>query len=111
MNRILNDIPSKFNNLIFKSDSWLNVARIKTLEVTTPEGHVTGLRPAHEYLLRVVAINNVGASPPSPEVSVTTAHEPPAHHPNGVVATPISSSSLRITWQVSKEITGYVNLS
>ncbi|KAK7021096.1 hypothetical protein SK128_026418, partial [Halocaridina rubra] len=85
--------------IINSTDSWMNVGRIKTMEVSRPFAQITGLTPAHSYLVRVVGVNSVGASPPSPQVSVSTAHEPPTDHVTNVRLIPISSTSLRVTWQ------------
>ncbi|XP_069185985.1 cell adhesion molecule Dscam1 isoform X2 [Procambarus clarkii] len=85
--------------IINSTDSWMNVGRIKTVEVATPLAHISGLAPAHAYLMRVVGVNSVGTSQPSPEVRVTTAHEPPTMPPTNVRVIPISSTSLRVTWQ------------
>ncbi|XP_068223029.1 cell adhesion molecule Dscam1-like isoform X2 [Palaemon carinicauda] len=85
--------------IINSTDSWMNVGRMKTMEVSRPVARVTGLKPAHSYLVRVVGVNSVGASPPSPEVKISTAHEPPTKPASNVRIIPISSTSLRVTWQ------------
>ncbi|KAG7174552.1 Down syndrome cell adhesion molecule-like protein 2-like 6 [Homarus americanus] len=45
--------------VINSTDSWMNVGRIKTVEVATPVAHISGLAPAHAYLVRVVGVNSV----------------------------------------------------
>ncbi|MPC83562.1 Down syndrome cell adhesion molecule-like protein 1 [Portunus trituberculatus] len=79
----------------------MNAGRIRAVEVSGPSSHIPGLAPAHAYLVRVVAVNGVGTSQPSSEVRVSTAHEPPTLPPTNVRVIPISSTSLRVTWQVS----------
>ena len=79
------------------ADSWMNAGRIRAVEVSGPSSHIPGLAPAHAYLVRVGAVNGVGTSQPSPEVRVSTAHEPPTLHPTNVRGIPISSTSLRVT--------------
>ncbi|XP_076034195.1 cell adhesion molecule Dscam1-like isoform X3 [Oratosquilla oratoria] len=85
--------------IINSTDSWANIDRIRTVEVRTNYARIKGLVPARVYHIRVVGVNAVGASPPSSEVKVTTAHEPPTHPPTNVRVSPISSTSLRVTWQ------------
>jgi hypothetical protein len=52
--------------------------------------------------LRLVAVNEVGASHPSRVVDVTTKEEIPEGPPTDVTAAPVSSQSLVITWKVKK---------
>ncbi|XP_063845297.1 cell adhesion molecule Dscam1-like isoform X4 [Scylla paramamosain] len=85
--------------IINSTDSWMNAGRIRAVEVSGPGSHIPGLAPAHAYLVRVVAVNGVGTSQPSQEVRVSTAHEPPTLPPTNVRVIPISSTSLRVTWQ------------
>ncbi|XP_047475797.1 Down syndrome cell adhesion molecule-like protein Dscam2 isoform X2 [Penaeus chinensis] len=85
--------------IINSTDSWMNVGRMKTVEVSMPIARIDDLMPAQSYLVRVVGINSVGASKPSPEVRISTAHEPPTATPTSVRIIPLSSTSLRVTWQ------------
>ncbi|XP_071538392.1 cell adhesion molecule Dscam1-like [Panulirus ornatus] len=85
--------------IINKTDSWMKEKWIKTVEVSGPGAHISGLAPAHTYLVRVVGVNALGMSPPSSEARFTTAHEPPTTPPINVRVLPISSTSLRVTWQ------------
>ncbi|XP_071549821.1 cell adhesion molecule Dscam1-like [Panulirus ornatus] len=95
--------------IINSTDSWMNVGRIKTVEVSSPAAHIPGLAPAHTYLVRVVGVNAVGTSQPSPEVRVITAHEPPVMPPTNVRVMPISSTSLRVTWQAPESRVAHIS--
>ncbi|KAK4310368.1 hypothetical protein Pmani_018061, partial [Petrolisthes manimaculis] len=89
-------------------------------ENTTLPRHLTqatlkGLTPGRTYHLRVLAVNQRGASPPSPTLSITTLQEPPTAPPTHLAARPHSSqaAALTLSWQVPAshlnpgEITGY----
>ncbi|CAL4081431.1 unnamed protein product, partial [Meganyctiphanes norvegica] len=85
--------------MINSTDSWLNVGGIRSVEVGVPHAHITGLLPSSSYLVRVVALNAVGLSSPTNELTLLTDHEPPTQPPTNVRVAPVSSTSLRITWQ------------
>ncbi|KAK3872049.1 hypothetical protein Pcinc_022840 [Petrolisthes cinctipes] len=85
--------------IINNTDSWMSLGQVRAVEVGATWAQVPNLAPAHVYLVRIVAVNSVGTSPPSQEVRVSTAHEPPTLPPTNVRVVPASSTSLRVTWQ------------
>ncbi|XP_077862227.1 protein sidekick-2-like, partial [Saccoglossus kowalevskii] len=77
--------------------------------VTIPD-----LTPSYQYAFAVSAVNELGEGPLSdPSNNVTLPVEPPDAAPQGVVASPRSSSSIRIQWQAPPQdkwngpLTGY----
>ena len=46
----------------------------------------------------MIAVNNVGESPPSEALTVNTAGESPAMPPRRVMAVPLTSQAVRLTW-------------
>jgi fibronectin type 3 domain-containing protein len=63
----------------------------------------TGLNPATTYFYVVQAVNSSGASASSAEASAVTA----PGMPTAVVATPVSSSEIDLTWSAVGGVTGY----
>ncbi|KAK8779577.1 hypothetical protein V5799_019082 [Amblyomma americanum] len=61
------------------------------------------LRPTAAYIIRIQAENGLGAGDYSQEIQVTTDEEAPEGPPVNVQATPVSSTSLKVTWQPPKK--------
>lgn len=64
----------------------------------------TGLLADFCYAYRVFALNSAGSSVPSNVASATTFGVPSA--PTGLVVTPLSASSLKLSWQPPQDIGG-----
>jgi hypothetical protein len=68
---------------------------------TTTSYQSTGLLSDFCYAYRVSALNSVGTSAPSNTASATTLSTPNA--PTGLSVTPVSSSSLKLTWNAPSD--------
>ncbi|KAG8198710.1 hypothetical protein JTE90_023480 [Oedothorax gibbosus] len=64
---------------------------------------IRGLKPKNRYFFRVKCENSLGESQFGAEVAVTTLEEPPRRAPHGIRATSISSRSINVTWQISRD--------
>ena len=73
---------------------------------TTTSFSDTGLSGGTTYSYRVRATNAGGSSTPSGTATATTPVAPPSA-PTGLVATPVSSTQINVTWQASVGATGY----
>ena len=62
--------------------------------------HTTGLQPNSIYLVSLIAINDVGASRPSPRLRLTTDQEPPEGTATDIRAISNASQSILVTWKV-----------
>ena len=60
----------------------------------------TGLQPNSIYLVSLIAINDVGASRPSPRLRLTTDQEPPEGTATDIRAISNASQSILVTWKV-----------
>ncbi|CAN7998424.1 unnamed protein product [Ixodes hexagonus] len=91
----------------YKDDGSKWHAKMINLSTSATEtsGTVRGLKPALVYHFRVFAENRLGRSDASHSIKVTTAEEAPGGPPTKVRAQPMSSRSLKITWNPpSKEL-------
>ena len=61
---------------------------------------VTGLQPNSLYLVRLMAINEVGASRPTPRLRLTTDQESPEGTATDIRAISNASQSILVTWKV-----------
>ncbi|CAL4093311.1 unnamed protein product, partial [Meganyctiphanes norvegica] len=97
--------PTKNNNPIHKyilqykklAETWSEASEVTIVGGTT-SSRVEALKPDAQYLMRVKAVNHLGASLPSETLQVSTRGEAPSAAPSGVRANAISSSSISITW-------------
>ena len=71
-----------------------------TVSGTVTTSTLTGLTPYTEYQVQVYSGNSVGLGSPTKLVSVTTEEEAPSGPPVSVRVEPVSSTELRVTWQV-----------
>ncbi|GBO98925.1 Down syndrome cell adhesion molecule homolog [Eumeta japonica] len=62
------------------------------------ELNLSGLRKFTRYEIQVRAFNGVGAGPASNPVSATTLEGVPESHPTRVTCSPLSSSSMKVSW-------------
>ncbi|XP_039278210.1 Down syndrome cell adhesion molecule-like protein Dscam2 isoform X4 [Nilaparvata lugens] len=74
--------------------------------------HLSALSPASGYQVRVLAVNEVGVSAPSPPIVANTLQEAPSAAPEGVTADDISPETLMIKWKTplslsDEEVLGY----
>ncbi|KAF2355841.1 Fibronectin type III, partial [Trinorchestia longiramus] len=60
---------------------------------------LSNLLPATEYLVRVIATNQLGRSPPSEELRLITKGEKPEAPPRGVTAEALGPSQVKVTWR------------
>nr|CAD7425865.1 unnamed protein product [Timema monikensis] len=74
---------------------WSNV----TVGGGSRTARLGALRPATSYTIRLLAVNDVGAGPPSESTMAVTLQEAPSGPPTDVVAEPTSSESILIRWK------------
>ena len=79
------------------SHGYTNTSVAGTITTTT----ITGLSPHTEYQVQVFSGNSVGLGSPTKMIRVTTEEEAPSGPPQSVRVEPVSSTELRVTWQVS----------
>ncbi|XP_042896900.1 cell adhesion molecule Dscam1 isoform X2 [Parasteatoda tepidariorum] len=87
---------------------WRQLGGENTGGPVTVPGHETslvirGLKPKNRYFFRVKCENSLGESQFGAEVAVTTLEEPPKRAPYGVKVSAVSSRSINVTWQVSRD--------
>ena len=91
-----------FGVIYLFSEDWPEVKAEPQTEASPapPQPWVTiaNLRPATTYYFRVVAFNQLGASPPSRSVSVTTEPEVPSGPPRNLAVTAVGPHALHATW-------------
>ena len=91
------------------SGDWDNPDHVSEASLTGNGHTIAGLTGGTEYSARVIAINDVGDSPPSTEATGTpSALEPPAA-PTNLQATVNPDGSITLTWDAPDDdtITGY----
>ncbi|CAG2062105.1 unnamed protein product [Timema podura] len=74
---------------------WSNV----TVGGGSRTARLGALRPATSYTIRLLAVNDVGAGPPSESTMAVTLQEAPSGPPTDVMAEPTSSESILIRWK------------
>ncbi|XP_039277671.1 Down syndrome cell adhesion molecule-like protein Dscam2 [Nilaparvata lugens] len=77
------------------SPAWNNV----TVSGSTHSAHLSALAPSTAYAIRVVAINDVGAGPPSAAIDAVTLQEAPSEPPEDVTAESPAPRTLVIKWK------------
>ncbi|XP_033119268.1 protein sidekick-2-like isoform X2 [Anneissia japonica] len=97
-----------------KEDSNAFKTILTNVAPSTTSLQVTSVRPSHSYLYRVTPVNGVGAGTTSSESNlVSLPEEPPDDPPQGVVASPRSTSEISMEWQeppmntLNGELRGY----
>ncbi|RZF43885.1 hypothetical protein LSTR_LSTR007221, partial [Laodelphax striatellus] len=75
--------------------AWANI----TVSGSTHAAHLSALAPATAYAVRVVAINDVGAGPPSHVIDAVTLQEAPSEPPEDVTAESPAPRTLVIRWK------------
>ncbi|KAF2351009.1 Fibronectin type III [Trinorchestia longiramus] len=71
-----------------------------TVRADVTEAKIELLTPGVTYLLQLLAVNSLGASEPSPPLSVTTHQEPPAQPPDSLHAARGGLGQITVTWKV-----------
>ncbi|XP_070392553.1 cell adhesion molecule Dscam1-like [Dermacentor albipictus] len=82
---------------------WSGDIRENKVQGTVTTLTLRELRPTTAYIIRIQAENSLGAGDYSQEVQVTTDEEAPEGPPLNVQATPVSSTTLKVTWQPPKK--------
>ena len=82
-------------------DMLSHVYTNNTVAGTVTSTTITGLSPHTEYQVQVFSGNSVGLGSPTKMIRVTTEEEAPSGPPQSVRVEPVSSTELRVTWQVS----------
>ena len=80
---------------------------VKIGNVTTYNDNTTGATNGGTYFYKVTALNSVGESSPSNEISVVTPSVAAPDTPTGLTATTISSSQIDLSWSSSGSVTGF----
>lgn len=60
---------------------------------------VSPLFPATDYVVRVVAVNHLGRSPPSEDLRLTTSAEKPGAPPRDLRAEAVGAREVRVSWR------------
>ncbi|XP_058240642.1 protein tyrosine phosphatase receptor type Db isoform X2 [Hemibagrus wyckioides] len=76
--------------------------------VATTRYSVGGLSPYSHYHFRVIAVNSIGRSPPSPTVEARTAEQAPSSAPRRVRGRMLSVSTAMVQWEEPEEANGQV---
>ncbi|XP_067138802.1 cell adhesion molecule Dscam1-like isoform X2 [Centruroides vittatus] len=79
--------------------------KTKTLNIPATETSwsVTGLHPRTKYIFKLIAVNALGQSEQPAKVSVETDEEAPGSPPLSIHATPLSASTIKVTWSPPEE--------
>lgn len=75
--------------------------------VATTRYSIGGLSPFSEYMLRVMAVNNVGRGPSS-SISARTSEQAPSSPPLHIQARMLSSSTMLVQWEPPEEPNGQI---
>ncbi|XP_033008289.1 receptor-type tyrosine-protein phosphatase F isoform X21 [Lacerta agilis] len=76
--------------------------------VATTRYSIGGLSPFSEYEFRIIAVNNIGRSPPSELVDARTGEQAPSSPPLKVKARMLSSSTMLVQWEQPEEPNGMI---
>ncbi|XP_034987309.1 uncharacterized protein LOC118092825 isoform X2 [Zootoca vivipara] len=76
--------------------------------VATTRYSIGGLSPFSEYEFRIIAVNNVGRSPPSELVDARTGEQAPSSPPLKVKARMLSPSTMVVQWEDPEEPNGMI---
>ncbi|XP_064480163.1 cell adhesion molecule Dscam1-like [Ornithodoros turicata] len=82
---------------------WGTDTQETTVQGSTTTLALRGLRPVGTYIVRIRAENSLGPGQFSQEIQVTTDEEAPESPPLSVQATPLSSSTIKVTWKAPKK--------
>ena len=72
---------------------------VKGLTLYKSALQISQLLPATEYLVRIIAINHLGRSPPSEILRVTTSAEKPGEAPREVLAEAVGPKEVKVAWR------------
>ncbi|XP_042319837.1 receptor-type tyrosine-protein phosphatase F isoform X9 [Sceloporus undulatus] len=76
--------------------------------VATTRYSIGGLSPFSEYEFRIIAVNNIGRSPPSELVEARTGEQAPSSAPLKVQARMLSASTMLVQWEQPEEPNGLI---
>lgn len=76
--------------------------------VATTRYSIGGLSPFSEYEFRIIAVNNIGRSPPSELVEARTGEQAPSSPPLKVQARMLSASTMLVQWEQPEEPNGLI---